>query len=104
VRGLFVLGLAGGMVPSVSALILLLGSISLGRPAYGIGLTIVFGAGMAGVLVGVGVLLVRARGVIERIPARSMSLRLSRAVPTASPFVVLVAGVIITTQAVLTFR
>jgi ABC-type nickel/cobalt efflux system permease component RcnA len=31
-RGLFGLGLAGGMVPSVSALILLLGSIAAGRP------------------------------------------------------------------------
>ncbi|MDQ3689250.1 MAG: hypothetical protein M3406_04295, partial [Chloroflexota bacterium] len=32
-RNLFALGLAGGLVPSASALILLLGSVSLGRPA-----------------------------------------------------------------------
>ena len=34
-RGLFALGLSGGMVPSVSALLILLGSISIGRPALG---------------------------------------------------------------------
>jgi hypothetical protein len=31
-RGLFALGLAGGMIPSVSALLVLIGSISIGRP------------------------------------------------------------------------
>ena len=103
-RGLFALGLAGGMVPSVSAIILLLGSISLGRPAYGIGLTVAFGVGMALVLVGVGVALVHARGLFDRMPARSASLRLSRALPTATAFVVLIAGVVITTQAALTIR
>jgi len=103
-RGLFALGLAGGMVPSVSAIILLLGSISLGRPAYGIALTVAFGVGMAAVLVGVGVALVHARGLLDRIPARSAGLRLSRALPTATAFVVLIAGVVITTQAALTIR
>ena len=103
-RGLFALGLAGGMVPSVSAIILLLGSISLGRPAYGIALTVAFGAGMSVVLVGVGVLLVHARGLLDRIPARSAGMRIGRALPTATAFVVLGAGVLITTQAALTLR
>lgn len=103
-RGLFALGLAGGMVPSVSAIILLLGSISLGRPAYGIALTVAFGAGMAVVLVGVGVLLVHARGLLDRIPAHAAGMRLSRALPTATALVVLGAGVVITTQAALTIR
>ena len=35
-RGLFVLGLAGGLIPSTSALIILLGSIAAGRPAFGV--------------------------------------------------------------------
>jgi ABC-type nickel/cobalt efflux system permease component RcnA len=43
------LGLSGGLVPSVSALLVLLGSISIGRPVYGIVLTVAFGiwAGLA---------------------------------------------------------
>jgi len=103
-RGLFALGLAGGMVPSVSAIILLLGSISLGRPAYGIALTVAFGIGMAVVLVGVGVLLVHARGLLDRLPARSTGMRLTRMLPTATAFVVLIAGVVITAQAAVTIR
>jgi ABC-type nickel/cobalt efflux system permease component RcnA len=100
-RGLFALGLAGGMVPSVSALILLLGSISLGRPAYGILLTVAFGLGMALVLVGIGVALVYARGLLERMPVRSSGARLARLLPATTAIVVLGAGVVITGQALL---
>ena len=98
-RGLFALGLAGGLVPSIPALLLLLGSIGLGRPAYGIVLTIVFGLGMAVVLVGVGILLVHARGLLERLPVRVGGSRLSSIVPLATACVVLVAGVVLTAQA-----
>jgi len=103
-RGLFALGLAGGMVPSVSALILLLGSISLGRPAYGVALTVAFGVGMAVVLVGVGMGLVYARGFIDRMPSRAPGFRISRFLPTATAVIVLGAGLLITTQALMTLH
>ena len=45
-RSLLVLGLPGS-VPSVSALVLLLGSLAAGRPAYGLVLVVAFGLGMA---------------------------------------------------------
>ena len=92
------------MVPSVSALILLLGSISLGRPAFGVALTIAFGVGMAVVLVGVGMGLVYARGFIDRMPSRSTTFRVTRFVPTATAVIVLGAGVLITSQALMTLR
>jgi ABC-type nickel/cobalt efflux system permease component RcnA len=101
-RGLFALGLAGGMVPSASALILLLGSLSAGRPAFGLVLTLAFGIGMAIVLVGIGMGLVYARGFLERMPTGGLGVRLSRAIPAATAVVVLMAGVVITTQAALT--
>jgi ABC-type nickel/cobalt efflux system permease component RcnA len=104
VRGLFALGLAGGMVPSVSAIILLLGSIAMGRPAYGIALTVAFGVGMATVLVGVGVVLVRARGLLERLPSGPARMRVGRILPAITPAVMLVAGLLITSQAVLALR
>jgi len=103
-RALFALGLAGGMVPSVSAIILLLGSIAAGRPAYGIALTIAFGIGMAIVLVGIGVGLVYARGLLERMPRRALGASLSRFVPAGSATVMLVAGLLITAQAAVTLR
>jgi ABC-type nickel/cobalt efflux system permease component RcnA len=101
-RGLFALGLAGGMVPSASALILLLGSLSAGRPAFGLVLTLAFGIGMAVVLVGIGMGLVYVRGFLERMPTGGLGVRLSRAIPATTAVVVLVAGVVITTQAALT--
>ena len=47
-RSLFVLGLAGGLVPSASALLILLATIAAGRPAWGVILVAAFGLGMAG--------------------------------------------------------
>lgn len=60
------MGLAGGMVPSPSALVVLLGAIALGRAWFGVALVIAYGLGMAVTLTGAGLLLVRARGAIER--------------------------------------
>lgn len=55
-RGLVALGLAGGMVPSASALIVLLAAVSTGRLAFGLALIVAFGVGMALVLGGLAAL------------------------------------------------
>ena len=60
--GLAGIGLAGGLVPSPSALVVLLGAIGLGRPGFGILLVLAYGVGMAGALTAAGLLLV----VIQR--------------------------------------
>lgn len=94
------LGLVGGIVPSASALILLLAAISLQRIPFGIVLIIAFGLGMALVLVGVGVLLVRASHWIEKwhTPARLLP-----ALPLISAIVVVGAGIVVTAEALLQF-
>jgi ABC-type nickel/cobalt efflux system permease component RcnA len=96
-RGLFALGLSGGMIPSVSALLVLIGSISIGRPVWGIVLTVAFGIGMASVLVGVGLALVHARKLVERIPAAGR-LNFGQRLPVLTAAVVLVAGLLIAGQ------
>lgn len=53
-RSLAVLGLAGGMVPSASAVVLLLGGISTGQPWFGLALVACFGIGMSLALVAAG--------------------------------------------------
>src|SRR6185437_14896401 len=65
-RSLVTLGLAGGMVPTPSALVVLLGAIALGRLWLGLVLVVLYGVGMAATLTGAGLLLVRARGRLER--------------------------------------
>jgi nickel/cobalt transporter (NicO) family protein len=99
-RSLFVLGLAGGLIPSTSALLILLGSIAAGRPAFGLVLVVAFGLGMALVMGGVGVALVFARGRLERFDGASVLGRTSTLVPLAASVVVLSLGLYLTAQAV----
>lgn len=99
-RGLFALGLSGGMIPSVSALLVLIGAISIGRPVWGIVLTVAFGIGMATVLVGVGLALVHARKLVERLPVAG-KLNFGQRLPIATAAVVLVAGLLICGQGLL---
>jgi len=60
-RGLVGMGVAGGLVPSPSALIVLLSAIALGRTWFGIVLVVGYGVGMAATLTAAGILLVKVR-------------------------------------------
>jgi ABC-type nickel/cobalt efflux system permease component RcnA len=97
---LFVLGLAGGLIPSTSALIILLGSIAAGRPAFGLVLVVAFGFGMAAVMTGVGLVMIVARTRLDRMPSRSSLGRLASAAPLLASVAVLVLGSYLTWQAV----
>ena len=98
-RGLVALGLSGGLVPSASALILLLGSIAAGRVAYGLVLVLGFGLGMAVVLAGIGLLVVNARRVIERRPSIGGLRRFTMPMQLATASLVVVLGIVLTGQA-----
>ena len=98
-RGLIALGLSGGLVPSASALILLLGSIAAGRVAYGLVLVLGFGLGMAAVLGGIGLALVHARRFVERRPSVAGLGRVVIPIQLATASIVVVLGVVLTGQA-----
>jgi ABC-type nickel/cobalt efflux system permease component RcnA len=98
-RSLFALGLAGGIVPSTSALLILLGAIAAGRPAFGVVLVVAFGLGMAVVLAGVGVAIVRARGWVARATIASRYEIVSGYAPLVASIVVLGVGAWLTLQA-----
>jgi ABC-type nickel/cobalt efflux system permease component RcnA len=99
-RGLFALGLAGGLIPSTSALLILLGSMAAGRAAFGLVLVIAFGLGMALVMSTVGLAMILARGRLERMPRRSALGRLAGFAPLIASVAVLGLGVVLTWQAV----
>jgi nickel/cobalt transporter (NicO) family protein len=99
-RGLIALGLAGGLIPSTSALFILLGSIVAGRPAFGFVLVVVFGFGMALVMTGVGLAMVFARTRLDRLPSGSGFGRLARHAPLVAAVVVLAFGLYLTAQAI----
>ncbi len=99
-RSLFVLGLAGGIIPSTNALIILLATIATGRAVYGLVLVVAFGLGMAVVLGGVGLGLVFARGRMDTLPASSSLGRVAVYAPIMAGVLVLSLGIYLTTQAV----
>ena len=98
-RSLFVLGLAGGIIPSTSALLILLGAMAAGRPAFGLVLVLAFGIGMAAVMSGIGLVLVTARDRVDRVGAGSGFSRVREAVSLVAAVVVLGFGVVLTGQA-----
>lgn len=65
-RSAAALGFAGGLVPSASAVIVLLVAISSDRLAFGGLLIAMFGVGMAVVLGGLGLAVVHARALVQR--------------------------------------
>jgi ABC-type nickel/cobalt efflux system permease component RcnA len=99
-RSLFVLGLAGGLIPSTSALLILLGAIAGGRPAFGVVLVVAFGLGMAAVMTAVGLALILARGHIDGLAADSLVGKLRTWMPLAAACLVLGIGLYLTVQAV----
>lgn len=97
-RSLLALGISGGIVPCPSALVVLLSAISLGRIGFGLVLVLAFSLGLAGVLTGLGLLLVRARWIFERLPKQ---MRLVRVLPAISALFIALLGLGITTQALM---
>jgi ABC-type nickel/cobalt efflux system permease component RcnA len=60
------MGVAGGLVPSPSALLVLLGATALGRAWFGVLLVLAYGVGMAVTLTVAGLLLLRAQALLDR--------------------------------------
>lgn len=103
--GLIGMGIAGGLVPSPSALVVLLGAVALGRTAFGVLLVIGYGLGMAATLTLAGLLLVRLRERIESHD-RARTLRhnpllrkLARTGPVITALLVVAVGLGLTLRA-----
>jgi nickel/cobalt exporter len=85
------MGIAGGLVPSPSALIVLLGAVGLGRTAFGVLLVLAYGAGMAAMLTAAGLVLVRIRDRWASRPRRTLA-RLAALAPAGTAALVLCVG------------
>ena len=95
-RSLVAMGFAGGLVPAPSALVVLLGAIALGRTWFGVVLVVAYGIGMAVTLTAAGILLVRARGALDRRAARRVRPSrfgdMARVLPLATSSIIVVVG------------
>ena len=97
-KSLLALGISGGLLPCPEALMVLLITIAAHRVLFGLLLIVAFSTGLAGVLVGFGLLLVFARGFFSRLNFSSSGL-VPRLLPIGSALVIVIAGGVITAQA-----
>src|SRR5207245_5948505 len=96
-RSLLALGVSGGLLPCPEALMVLLITIAAHRVLFGLLLIVAFSTGLAAVLVGFGLLLVYARGFFSRVNVSSGLI--PKLLPVASALVIVIAGGVITAQA-----
>ncbi|MBQ1098202.1 nickel transporter [Streptomyces sp. b94] len=98
-RGTILLGFAGGLVPSPSAVVVLVGAAALGQAWFGLLLVLAYGVGLALTLTAAGVAVVRLGGGASRLLRRRprwtsgpLAGLVRRATPLGSAFVVVVLG------------
>ena len=91
-KNLITLGIAGGMIPTPTAVVVLLGATAIGRAWFGVLLVVSYGIGMAITLVAAGLLLSWARNRFEMKARGERMLRLAAAIPIATAVVVTASG------------
>ncbi|MBI3246463.1 MAG: sulfite exporter TauE/SafE family protein [Deltaproteobacteria bacterium] len=95
---LLTLGITGGLIPCPAALVVLLSAVALQRIAFGLLLIVAFSVGLALVLVSVGLLLVSARGMVQRWSGEG---RWTEYLPFLSPLVITPLGVVIAVRSLM---
>ncbi|MBS1792037.1 MAG: sulfite exporter TauE/SafE family protein [Acidobacteria bacterium] len=95
-RSLLALGVSGGIMPCPSALVLMLGAISLNRVGYGLILILIFSLGLASVLTAVGLAFVYGGKILDRAPGAN---RWMKILPVVSSAVITILGAAICYEA-----
>jgi ABC-type nickel/cobalt efflux system permease component RcnA len=100
-KNLAALGVANGLIPSASALIILLAAIALHRIELGLLLVLAFSAGMAAVLSGIGMVLVYCGRIVEGFRVESAwSHAIFRLLPVGTALVILISGLVVAARSV----
>ena len=86
---LLALGISGGIVPCPGALVILLLAVALHRIAFGLLLIVSFSLGLAAVLIAIGILMVKARPLMDRFSGEG---RLIQRLPLVSSIVIIIVG------------
>ena len=95
-RGILGVGVAAGLLPCPSALVVLLSAIALHRIGFGFALITAFSLGLAATITGIGLVAVVARQALGRVAFEG---RFVRALPALSALVILGVGVALTVRA-----
>lgn len=92
---LLTLGITGGIVPCTGALVILLLAVALQRIAFGLVLLVAFSVGLAAVLIAIGILIVKARPLVERFSGDGKWIQ---RLPAVSAMVIIAVGLVITVK------
>ena len=95
-KGILGVGVAAGLLPCPSALVVLLSAIALHRIGLGLALIVAFSIGLAATITAIGLVAVLARRTFGRL---SLDGPLVRALPAVSAALILVVGLVITARA-----
>jgi nickel/cobalt exporter len=95
-KGILGVGIAAGLLPCPSALVVLLSAIALHRVVLGLALIVAFSLGLAATITGIGLVAVLARRTFGRV---SLDGTVVRALPAVSAALILVVGLVITARA-----
>ncbi len=96
-RGILGVGIAAGLLPCPSALVVLLSAIALHRVGFGMALIVAFSLGLAATITGIGLVAVLARRAFSRV---RLDGRVVRALPAVSAAVIVLVGLAITAKAI----
>jgi ABC-type nickel/cobalt efflux system permease component RcnA len=95
-KGILGVGVAAGLLPCPSALVVLLSAIALHRIGLGLALIVAFSVGLAATITAIGLVAVLARRAFGRL---SLNGPVIRALPAVSAVLILAVGVVITAKA-----
>ena len=95
-RGILGVGIAAGLLPCPSALVVLLSAIALHRVGFGMALIVAFSVGLAATITAIGLVAVMARRAFSRV---RLDGPVVRALPAVSAAVIVLVGLAITARA-----
>ena len=96
-KGILGVGVAAGLLPCPSALVVLLSAIALHRVGLGLALIVAFSVGLAATITAIGLAAVLAQRAFGRV---SLDGPVARALPAVSAALILGVGIVITARAV----
>jgi ABC-type nickel/cobalt efflux system permease component RcnA len=95
-RGVLGIGVAAGLLPCPSALVVLLSAIALHRVGFGLALILAFSLGLAATITSIGLLAVLAQRAFRRV---TLDGPVVRAIPAVSALLIVAVGIGITISA-----
>jgi ABC-type nickel/cobalt efflux system permease component RcnA len=95
--GILGVGIAAGLLPCPSALVVLLSALALHRIGFGFALIVAFSLGLAATITGIGLVAVLARRIFSRVSLEGPVIRL---LPALSAVVIVLVGLALTVRAI----